>query len=161
SNTPVQGPLGQAGFAGNLISGNGGGVAGSTLLGFGIQILSDQNQVQSNYIGVDATGTKALPNRVQGIRVAVGANFNTIGGVFDQTRNIISGNGQAGLNNAFFDGILLSGSANLIEGNYIGTDKTGTAAIPNGNNNTVAKGSNVSMSTDGGILIDQGTGNTI
>ena len=39
-------------------------------------------------------------------------------------RNVISGNATQGIN--------ITGSANLIEGNFVGTDSAGTVAVPNG-----------------------------
>ena len=50
---------------------------------------------------------------------------NTVGGSTAAARNVISGN---------INGVLIEegGSANLVLGNYIGTDPTGTIAIGNG-----------------------------
>jgi hypothetical protein len=81
------------------------------------------NLVEGNYIGTDVTGTKALKN---GVGVALNSNSNTIGGTTAGARNLISGCGSWGV------GIYTGPSGNLVEGNYIGTDVTGTHALGNG-----------------------------
>ena len=81
----------------------------------------DNNIIQANHIGLDSTGTSARPNQT-GIRLSNSSN-NTIGGTTAAARNVISGNR--------FDGIELGGNNNVIQGNYIGTNAAGTAAIPN------------------------------
>ena len=100
--------------AGNLISGNG-------QQGVSISSVATSNKVEGNYIGTNASGTAALPNTLNGIRID-GAN-NIVGGVAAGARNIISGNGQ--------NGVSINGSANSIAGNYIGTNASGTSALPN------------------------------
>lgn len=109
----------------NLISGNGGsGIA----LGDG----SSFNQVQGNLIGTDITGTRNLGNSRSGVENNTNnavSDSNVIGGVVAGSRNIISGNDFAGIHAS-------TGQANrltnmLIQGNYIGTDVTGTVAIGN------------------------------
>lgn len=103
--------------AGNLISGNSGS---------GLQIVGVfGNQVQGNWIGTDATGMRALPNGGDGITLTGGAHSNLIGGGAEAARNIISGNAQNGVR-------LVEAFANQISGNWIGTDTTGTRALPNG-----------------------------
>ncbi len=104
--------------AGNVISGN---------KGPGLWTGGSGNLVEGNYIGTDVTGTKALGNGIEGI-FAVGGSSNTIGGTTAGARNVISGNMGPGL---MFDG---SGNlvGYLVEGNYIGTDVTGTKALGNG-----------------------------
>ena len=80
----------------------------------------------SNFIGTDAAGTVAVPN-VAGVEIDGGATGNTIGGTVAIAANLISGN--AG------DGVAITGSGsddNVVLGNYIGTDTTGTFAIGNG-----------------------------
>src|SRR5207248_2866190 len=52
-----------------------------------------------------------------------GAASNTIGGTVAGARNVISGN--------YEDGVDISASSNLVEGNYIGTDQNGTAKLGN------------------------------
>lgn len=79
----------------------------------------DNNVIQGNYIGVDATGTTARGNS-RGLLLSNSSN-NLIGGVTAAARNVISGNN--------FSGIELGGSSNVIQGNFIGTNAAGTAAI--------------------------------
>ena len=126
--------------AGNVISGSYGidGVNG-TDAGVGVLIegsAASGNLVEGNFIGTDKTGTIALANVIDGVSI-FGASGNTIGGTTAAARNIISGNGtylptssglEAGvdLNNGSTD--------NLVEGNFIGTDVTGTLALSNGDN---------------------------
>jgi gliding motility-associated-like protein len=70
-----------------------------------------------NMIGVGADGVTALGNGVHGIQVT-GCTNTTIGGFGTQKKNVISCNNT--------HGILLNGGSNsIIQGNYIGTDKTG------------------------------------
>jgi CSLREA domain-containing protein len=66
----------------NVISGNTAGV----------RVLCDaeNNLIQNNYIGLDATGTSAVANGTYGVHVC-GSN-NTIGGTDPMARNVISGN---------------------------------------------------------------------
>jgi titin len=108
--------------AGNVLSGNG---------EYGIDIgnpVATGNLVQGNLIGLDATGTNGIGNGYGygGLILEGGATNNTVGGTVPGARNIISGNAPAGV---FFNGAHTSG--NLVEGNYVGTDITGTNAVPN------------------------------
>ena len=105
----------------NVISGN--GQEGVWLVG--TNGSGAGNLVQGNYIGLDATGTNSLGNGNAGIAIN-GASANQIGGLSASVRNVISGNGN--------NGILLLGagtSSNVIQGNYIGTDQSGTLARGN------------------------------
>jgi uncharacterized repeat protein (TIGR01451 family) len=130
----------------NVISGNTG--AGVRIVGSG----SQNNNLQGNYIGLDKDGVQAIPNNV-GIEIAGtgggagGAHDNVIGGLSsssNQPRNVISGNTAAGIR------ILDSGSNNnQIQNNYIGTDKDGGQAIPNGVG--VFVGSGASGNSVGGL----------
>jgi hypothetical protein len=114
---------------GNVISGNGGnGVSVSDGL---------SNHVEDNFIGTDATGTFALGNDLNGIR----ASFDSV----VARRNVISGNGQ--------DGIFSLG-LNLFQGNFIGTDATGTLPIGN-----AGHGLRATIDQVGGV--NDGEGNTI
>jgi parallel beta-helix repeat protein len=121
----------------------------------------------------DANTIKGLEiyNCHEGIAVKGTAKNNTIGGNTSSDRNVVSGNGY---------GVYLFGgvSGNVVKGNYIGTDRTGTGAVGNGgygveirgglpNQNNVIGGTapgeaNVIASNFlGGVLVQDGTGNTI
>jgi titin len=103
--------------------------------GAGIELTQGGgNLLAGNLIGTDPTGTQPLPNGIEGVLILDSAN-NQIGGSTSADRNIISGNGVPGLTLA--DGLLIQGTGstgNVIQGNYIGTDATGAAALPNAGN---------------------------
>ena len=102
--------------AGNVISGN--ASSGVTITGTG----TTGNVVAGNYIGTNAAGTAALGNSVYGVQVS-GASSNTIGGTAAGSRNVVSGN---------VDGIYVeSATGTVIQGNYVGLNAAGSAAIPN------------------------------
>ncbi|HUA65564.1 MAG TPA: M12 family metallopeptidase [Alphaproteobacteria bacterium] len=88
---------------------------------------ASNNVVSGCWIGVDRTGTNPAPNAYQGILVTSGSAHNTFGGTTPAARNVISGNSQYGI---YIGGTNTGG--NLIEGNYIGTDPSGSIAVPNG-----------------------------
>jgi hypothetical protein len=105
---------------GNVISGNG-GTAGLYIIGFG----STDNVVQGNYIGTNIQGTAAIPNDGHGIAV-INANDTNVGGTVEGARNVIVG-GEVGL---YLGGEDTVGT--LVQGNYIGTDKTGMIGLAGG-----------------------------
>ena len=116
--------------AGNVISGNTGhGIIMSSCTGCPTTAPTAGNEIQGNHIGVNATGTAILPN-TSGIFL-VGASHTTIGGTIPGARNIISANGPASIGG---DGIRIAfGSTDsVVQGNYIGTDVTGTIVDPDG-----------------------------
>ena len=134
-----------AGAGGNTIGGTATG-AGNVISGnacYGVIIDgSSHNTVAGDRIGTDPTGTLALPNHYDGVHIVNQSAGNTIGGTTAAARNVISGNGEDGVQIDF-----AGASGNLVEGNYIGTDTTGTAALGNGR--------------DGVYLYSGATGNTI
>jgi len=114
--------------AGNTISGN---------LLHGVEILgatANGNTVQGNRIGTDADGSAALGNARAGVMVEQSSG-NTIGGDIHEARNIIAGNGADGIavNANGLTGHLPT-TANVISGNYIGTDSTGSLDLGNAQN---------------------------
>lgn len=104
----------------NVISGN----TWDGVFLFGANASS--NVVQGNFIGTSVAGTTSISNGISGIGIENGS-ANLIGGADAGARNLISGN--------LANGILLYGStasSNFIQGNFIGTDTTGTFRIANG-----------------------------
>ena len=117
------------------------GSDGSTIRGFVINrctaraILiraSSNNVVAGNFLGTNPAGTAAGPGNNRGIFIGAVAptNNNRVGGTVAADRNIISGNT---VNGVLIDGDTSSTANNVVEGNYIGTDVTGTVAVPNTN----------------------------
>jgi hypothetical protein len=118
---------------GNVISGN----------DLGVQLIGDSNTVLGNKVGTTPNGDVALPNEDLGIEIS--GDLNVIGGPADGEANTVSGNGG--------QGIVIQkaaqpdpAAANRVRGNLIGTDITGTAALPN---------------EDDGVLIEDASWNQI
>ena len=121
-------------LTGDVISGN--TADGVLITGSG----TASNVVQGSYIGTNPGGSNSLSNK-DGVDIQSGGSNNTIGGTTAATRNVISGNQQEGVALSF-----TGTSGNVVEGNFIGTDVTGTHALPNG---------------DVGVFIAGATRNTI
>lgn len=95
--------------------------------------MCDLVTIKNNYIGVDASGTVGIGNGLHGIYIGDGT-FGTadviIGSPGALGGNVISGNGRDGIFcSTLGDNTLLP--RNLIQNNKIGTDHTGSLAIPN------------------------------
>lgn len=135
---------------GNTVSGNTAG--GISLVGAG----TSHNLVQGNFIGTDADGSTAVGNAAAGVLILDGSN-NTIGGSVAGARNVIGGNGGVGV---FVTGAGSDG--NVIAGNYIGVDATGTARLQNLIGILVAGGaSDTRIGTDGDGIGDAAERNVI
>lgn len=131
----------QSDASGLVISAGLSTITGLAIGGFptsGITLIAQgNNTIQGNYLGTDATGTQARPNRFDGLDI-LNSSDNLIGGTTPAARNLFSGNGSTGiqilgnfpLEN---DGVIFQAdsSRNLLLGNYIGTDATGTRALGN------------------------------
>ena len=131
--------------------------------GIDINSGSDDNLIIGNWIGLDASGTLDFGNTADGIEI--GSADNIIGGTTLAERNVISGNDQRGIRIATVTAI-----DNLVQGNFIGTDKDGTAPVGNANdgvgillgasNNTIQRNV-IADSGDHGIQIDASADNRI
>ena len=120
---------------GVLLDGVGGNTIGGTSAGsgnvicrsghFGVEIAGggQSNFLQGNFIGTDASGKLALGNLGSGVVIS-GSSSNTIGGAVMGARNIVSGNGLIGI-------LITNGLGNLVAGNFVGTDVTGTNGLGN------------------------------
>ncbi len=112
---------GTAPGAGNVISGNLGNGIGSMSA---LSPIPTGDTIQGNLVGTDATGTKALGNGQDGIYVSSPTGV-LIGGTGAGAGNVIANNGGNGINT------FPSATGLTIQGNYIGTDVTGTLAMGN------------------------------
>lgn len=100
--------------------------------------------IQGNYIGTDAGGTRAVPNCTSvndvnsaSAAVAVWGTSTTIGGASAGAGNLVSGNSARG--------IWEYGSGVKIVGNIVGTDASGSVALPN-------TGTGISIQSYGGRI---------
>jgi hypothetical protein len=110
---------------GGTLSGAGNLISGSTQFGISFGGGSTTAIIQGNYIGTDVTGTTAIPNLGGPGVLLNNAAGATIGGSAVGAGNVISGNGQSGI-------MADNGTGHVIQGNFIGTDVTGTLALGNG-----------------------------
>ncbi len=133
----------------NLISGN---------QNYGIFFVTRgtaNNICQGNIIGLETTGSGKLSNDI-GLVIATGSSDNLVGGHNPGEGNIISGNTNSGILVA--DHLTKN---NIIRGNKIGTDITGTTALGNDfgitlatfSSNNLADSNLVSGNTHEGVMI--------
>lgn len=148
--------------AGNVISGN--QKRGVFINGAG----ATANRVEGNFIGTDATGRADLGNADTGVGI-LAASGNLVGGTNAVARNIIAGNDKSGVS------IDSNSGANVISGNFIGLDVTGTNALPNtwsgvsvlaGTSNVIGgamagAGNVISGNTQNGVILAGGTGTAV
>ena len=124
------------------------------LNGVRIATIGD-NVVTGNFIGTDPSGMAASGNGFSGVTVLYASSTNNL-----VAGNVISGNGT---------GVSTAGPGDQetkIQGNLIGTNAAGTAAIPNGTgilinagNNTIGgsssgQGNVISGNSDEGVVVD-------
>ena len=133
--------IGTAAFADrNIIAGSFASEGLDSYSIYGASISSYANTgttINNNYLGTDTTGTIALENSQVGIILNTESS-STIGGSNPLGKNLISGNSVYGVR-------LRASSSCVIQGNYIGTDITGT--LPLGNKNAGIE----SDHSDGGV----------
>ena len=122
----------------NILSGN--TYHGISLVGNG---NTSSTVIIGNYIGVDATGTQAVPNGRGGIIISGSTTSTQIGGPSAGERNVISGNSENGI------GVYGNAADTTIKGNYIGLNESGDAAIANEKDGVVIS-DNASASIVGG-----------
>ena len=113
----------------NLIAGNGFG---------GLILAGSGTTVTGNYFGMDKDGAAVIGNGLGQASIET-ASGNTVGGTLAGAGNVI--NGSDG------EGVLITGSNNIVQGNFIGTNPAGTAALADTN--------------DEGVRVEGGTDNTI
>jgi uncharacterized repeat protein (TIGR01451 family) len=116
--------------------------------GSAIALDTGNNLVQDNFIGSDVSGGTAVPNDVG---ITVTGSGNTIGG--NAPPSLTSSGGGNLISGNFGDGVRIFGSGatgNLVEGNYIGTDASGTTGLGNFTGVEISNGA--SGNTVGGVF---------
>jgi hypothetical protein len=108
------------------------------------------NVIAGNYVGIDQAGTAPQPNGIAGVVIHGGAHGNTVGGTVPGAGNVISGNvyhgvyiGDAGTN------------ANVVQGNFIGTNASGIGSVPN------LTGLEITLGAHSNVIGTPGAGNVI
>jgi len=110
-------------------------ISGNNSRGITFIRQSEYNQVLGNFIGLNSSGSDAVPNG-KGLKIEDGSHHNTIG-----PNNVISGNNNQGI---YIYGV--GTDSNVVIGNFIGTDPEGM--LPMGNDGS-------------GVGIDDGASNNI
>lgn len=147
-------------------------ISGNTNPAVALNAGAWNNVVQGNFIGTDLTGTVALGNSGNDV-VTLDSPDNTIGGTTAGAGNLIAGN----LDSEFASvGLGFPASTgNLVQGNFIGTDLTGTinlgvasisVYISEGSNNTIGgvaptAANLISGGESSGVGIANGSGNFV
>src|SRR5262249_43998418 len=114
----------------NIISGN---RFDATYPGFSCgQGPANNNRVEGNYIGVDATGFNALPNSI-GVSIQSGSTGNFVGGGSSGSGTVAPGASSAGnvISGNRNWGVLITdrSSGNAVQGNKIGTTAQGNQGL--------------------------------
>jgi CSLREA domain-containing protein len=117
----------------NVISGN---------TSMGIYWASSGGSIKGNFIGVDTTGAAASAN---GVGIVISSGSVTIGGPTAAERNVVSGNAN--------EGIFANSCTCSIQGNYIGVNAAGNAAVANGGSGIASQ---YSQTTIGGTSAGEG-----
>lgn len=104
-------------------------LSGNRQSGIRVEEGATDNRIEGNYIGTDPSGTSGLPNP-EGV-LLLGGYRTSIGGTARGAGNVISGNTDGiDVGRRFGDG-RSTAFETTIQGNRIGTDHTGTAAVAN------------------------------
>jgi hypothetical protein len=114
--------------SGILIGGPGPG-AGNVIAGnsHGVMVRNRGTVIQGNLIGTDVSGTTGR------FLAGWGLDLGYLFGTSTTSTNCIVGGSGVGEGNVFGDsrGIAVSGSGHILQGNFIGTDRTGTNDLGN------------------------------
>ena len=109
----------------------------------GTLVMGNENVVEGNFIGTDVSGLLALPNSGDGVDLSPGFE-NTIGGTASGAANVISGNQGSGIR------LFAGSSSNVVQGNLVGIDASGSGRLPNSGDGLDLTGMDTTDNTIGG-----------
>jgi hypothetical protein len=125
----IRGDSAGSGSNGIVLVGGSSTVKGLIVNRFGangiLVITKGGNAIKNCWVGTDSSGSYAAGNKQKGIILQ--SSSNTVGGTSTADRVVISGNVQAGIQ--FYTS---AASGNKLLASYVGTDYSGSKAIPNG-----------------------------
>ncbi len=105
----------------------------------GINAISGSGHIiEGNFIGTDVSGTLDRGSSISGVNIATAVSNARVGGLLRAQRNLMSGNGGAGITTS-------GNNANII-GNLIGTAANGSTPLPN-------SASGIAISGNGGMVV--------
>lgn len=152
-------------YIGGLTSGERNIISGNNSAGIYLANGTGDTRIRGNYIGVDVTGAVDLGNTTDGIYA--GTTDIIIGGSTTGARNVVSGNGQEGIE------LSTAATGSTIQGNYVGLNAAGTLGLGNTGagirptaadstvgGSVVGTGNIVSGNTGGGIYLE-GAGSVV
>jgi uncharacterized repeat protein (TIGR01451 family) len=137
----------------NRFQNSGFGGTGDGILIGGFQQRADVggNRIEGNYIGLGTDGITPRDNKLGGIEVTNSSN-NTIGGASPGAGNVIASNDYYSIVLGNFQDPFTP-TGNVVQGNLIGTDATGTIRRANGGAVLIG---NVAQTTIGGLSAEAG-----
>lgn len=126
---PAEGVTLQAGATNNSVGGTSAAernvVSGNAYRGIAtFGEATNSNRIINNIVGLGPAGDKRLSNLKHGIDINGGSNRQQIGGTQPGERNVVSGNGQEGVEISHEP----TTTGNRVVGNFIGTNVTGNTA---------------------------------
>ena len=152
-----------------------------TPAGIGIDVRGSLNTVAGCFIGTDVSGTLDQGNGGSGISLGSGGG-HTVGGTTPEVPEVIKPEAVNLISGNAGDGITVTSTSNLIQGNLIGTSRNATDALGNGGSgisfsgagfNTVgidtdidastvaAEGNTIAFNTGDGVRVTSGIANSI
>jgi CSLREA domain-containing protein len=109
------------------------GLVINSFSGVGIDVFGDSvgTRIEGNFLGTDVTGTLDKGNGNDGVALFDSPSQTVVGGTTPAARNLISGNGDQGIDLGTSGTPGEPPESHRIQGNYIGTDRSGTKDLGN------------------------------